>query len=84
MWSLWQTAKAFGSRPSALLALGDTFAAYCLDNAVSEFGLALEAELSRVEGKNDKERTVKAERTLRKWLGLPEKYRQPDAGSRKA
>jgi hypothetical protein len=85
MWTLWQTAKAFGTRPSELLALGDQFAAYCIDNAVAEWGMAVEAQLNKVEGKTDKERMVKAERTLRKWLDMPEQYRSPSASdTRKA
>jgi hypothetical protein len=81
---LWQTAKAFGARPSELLALADPFAAYCLDNAVSEWGMAVEAAINKVEGKTDKERMVKAQRVLAKWLDQQVRYREPSvAQSRK-
>lgn len=58
--------------------MSDPYAAYCLDNAVGEFGRALEAELSRVEGKNQKEIDVKADRILRKWLDMPQQWRRPN------
>ena len=60
------------------MAVSDPYAAYCLDNAVGEFGRALEAELSRVDGKNQKELDVKADRVLRKWLDMPLQYRRPN------
>lgn len=49
----------------------------CLDNACAEFGQALEAELSKVQGKNQKEIEVKSERVIRKWLDMPQQYRDP-------
>ena len=77
-------AKAFGSRPSDLLHVRDRYAAYCLDNACAEFGQAVEAALSKVKGKNDKEIAVKTERELLKWLDRPMRYREPSvAQSRK-
>lgn len=51
--------------------------AFCFDSAVSSFGRALEAELDSAEGKNSKEINRKRDRTLRKWLGLPMKFRSP-------
>jgi hypothetical protein len=53
------------------------YQAYCFDSAVATFGLALESELDSVEGKNSKELNAKRDRTLRKWLGLPMKFRNP-------
>jgi hypothetical protein len=53
------------------------YQAYCFDNAVSTFGVALDAELDSVEGKNSREITQKRDRILRKWLGLPMKFRNP-------
>ena len=55
----------------------DPYAAFCLDNAVGEFGRTVEAELNRVEAKTNKELDVKAERVLRKWLDMPQRYRDP-------
>lgn len=77
MWGLYLTAKEYGTRPSDLLCIEDRYAAYCLDNACREFGQALEAELSNVEGKNKKEIAVKSERVMSKWLELPMRYRDP-------
>lgn len=37
----------------------------------------VENELAKVKGKSDKEIQVKSERVLRKWLGLPARYRDP-------
>lgn len=53
------------------------WAAFCFDNAVCTFGRALEGELDSIEGKNMKEVTRKRDRLLRKWLGLPQKFRNP-------
>lgn len=77
MWSLWLTAKSVRARPSELLDVQDPYAAYCLDNAVSEFGRAIESELSEVEGKTKKEIQKKSDRVLRKWLDMPQQYRDP-------
>ena len=57
--------------------MGDPYAAYCLDNAVGEFGRALENELKKIEGKTQKDIDVKSERLIRKWLDMPLKYRNP-------
>ena len=51
--------------------------AYCLDSAVFNFGSALKGELEGIEGKNKQEITRKQERVLRKWLDLPQKFRNP-------
>lgn len=77
VWQLYQTAKSFGVRPSELVSAPDPYAAYCLDTAVGEFGRALENALRNVEGKNKKEIEVKAERIVRKWLDMPQKFRDP-------
>jgi broad specificity phosphatase PhoE len=53
------------------------YMAYCFDNAVSTFGSALEADLDGIEGKTSKEINQKRDRTLRKWLGLPMRFRNP-------
>jgi hypothetical protein len=60
-----------------LLGLASPYEALCLDNAVAEFGRALEAELSKVEGKTAKEIEVKSERVIRNWLDMPQRYRDP-------
>lgn len=57
----------------------DPYAAYCLDNAVAEFGRAVESDLAEVEGKTKKEVAKKSERVLRRWLDMPQQYRDPAA-----
>lgn len=70
-------AKTYKTRPSEFIGLDDTFAAFCLDRAVYDYGSAVEAALGEVEGKNKKEIEVKSERVLRKWLDMPAQYRNP-------
>lgn len=82
MWTLYQTAKTFSQRPSALLDVSEPFAAYCLDSACGEFGRAIENELSKVEGDKQGEIDVKADRLLRKWLDLPAQFRSPQSATR--
>jgi hypothetical protein len=60
-----------------LLDIESPWTAYCLDNAVVEFGVAVENELASVEGKNKKELKVKSERVMRKWLDAPVQFREP-------
>lgn len=74
---MYQTSKTFNIRPSQLLDIDDPYAAYCLDNAVGEFGRALEMELSRIDAKTQKKADMIAERTIRSWLDLPQRYRNP-------
>lgn len=78
---LYLNSKDFGCRPSQLLDLSDSYAAYCLDAACGQFGRALESELNGVGGKTEKARATKRERLLRTWLGLPLKFRNPTAGA---
>jgi len=53
------------------------YVAFCFNSAVARFGLALEAELDSIEGKTEKEIHRKRDRTLRRWLGLPLRFRNP-------
>lgn len=41
------------------------------------FGLNLEAELDSVEGKKAEEIKRKRQRILDRWLGIPQKYKEP-------
>jgi hypothetical protein len=70
------TSKTYSTRPSQLLDVGDPYAAYCLDSAVSFFGNAVEHALSEVKGKGDR---LEANRNnaLREWLDMPKQYRNP-------
>jgi hypothetical protein len=53
------------------------YRAFCFDQAVAIFGAALEAELDSIEGKNAKEIARKRDRVMRRWLGLPMRFRNP-------
>lgn len=44
---------------------------------MNEFGTAVDAALHDVEGKTKKEIAAKSERVLRKWLDMPQRYRDP-------
>lgn len=60
-------------RPSALLGIDDEYVAYCLDEAVVEFGGAVQAAVDDVkEHKNPKVTAAKKLETLHKYLGLNE------------
>jgi hypothetical protein len=48
-----------------------------LDNSVATFGNSIQNALEAIEGKTSKEINKKRERELRKWLGLPARYRSP-------
>lgn len=82
VWEIYQTAKTFNTRPSAILGITNTYVAYCLDSAVGEFGRVLESELSGVEGKNKKEIGTKSDRLMRKWLDMPQQFRNPTGATR--
>lgn len=84
MWEIYQTAKTWKCRPSDLLHITDAYTAYCVDGAVAEFGRALEGELSGVEGKNKKEVESKSKRIMRRWLDLPQQFREPGMPTRQA
>lgn len=77
LWSLYRRSQSFSCRPSDLLGLDDPYAAWCLDAACYDFGSALESEISRVEGKNQKEVDMKVDRLVRRWLDMPLQYRNP-------
>lgn len=60
---LWVKAKNLSQRPSQLLNIEDSYVAYCLDEAVTFFGLSLENKLEEAGHKQSKEeRKAKAAR----------------------
>src|SRR5262245_12895218 len=69
VWDLYLQSKLWGVRPSSLLDVDDTYAAYCLDQAVFHFGSQLSAELESVEGKTAADIKRRQEVILRNWLG---------------
>jgi hypothetical protein len=54
-WLLWQKCKALGQRPSVLLDVEESYPAYCLDEAVTYFGIILENMLQEAGQKPGKE-----------------------------
>ena len=71
MWSVYQQAKAFGSRPSALLGVTDPLASFYFDRAVSTFGVSLEEAIREsTEDKKEPVRSMNATMTMNRWLGL--------------
>jgi hypothetical protein len=67
-----------------LVNITDSYAAYCLDEAVAVFGNTLSAELDSVEGKNASEMELKRKRILEDALRDPDeaapvtgRYRDP-------
>lgn len=73
MWLLFVDAKTWGCRPSELMALDDDYLAYCLDQAVGFIGRAIEAELDKVEAKNEAEGEHKRKRVLAKFFDEEDK-----------
>jgi hypothetical protein len=75
-------ATSLMTRPSSLVAVSDEYAAFCLDEAVWEFGALIEQQLDDVKvGKNAKpEATQMAkQRLLEKILTGKSKFREPTA-----
>lgn len=68
-------AKTWGVRPSELLAIDDSYVAYCLDQAVGYFGRTLEAELEKAgsDAKNEDEAEWKRRKVLESFLGEEDK-----------
>lgn len=60
-------------RPSEILALGNSYEAFCFDRAVWKFGATLEAQLEEIAEKAKKPATAKARKQLEltRWLAEP-------------
>jgi hypothetical protein len=92
MWQLHNISKTYKCRPSELVGLGNTHAAFSLDRACAVFSSALEEELNEVEGKKKDQIKRKRDQILRRWFPeareeekaptTPErKYRDPGSRS---
>lgn len=53
--------------------------AWCIDQAVGTFGNGVLSELSKIEGKNQKQTDMRKERHLNKMLGIEQKFADPAA-----
>lgn len=89
MWQLHNISKTYKCRPSELLGLGNTHAAFTLDRACAIFGSALEEELNSVKGKKDTDIKRKRDQILRRWFPeardeekAPEQRKYRDPGSK--
>ena len=69
-WRLYQLAQACSCRPSDLLGVENTYAAFCLDEAIILYGNALQNELDRVSNNAKTEKAAEGRRqlVLEKWL----------------
>lgn len=67
---LYRQAEQWSTRPSEILRVTDWMAAYSIDQAVWNFGTALQAALDKAEdeGKNKNQKRRKREQVLKKWL----------------
>lgn len=74
-------AKTWKTRPSELLGIDDPYLAYCVDEAISDFGNYVSEELNKVKGKDEKAIAGKQELVLKGLLGDDPKarYAQPVA-----
>lgn len=79
MWNLHSLATTYHCLPSEVLHLEDPYLAYCVDNAVFAFGSEVDGELKSIEAKNKQEAKTKQRSVMRRWLGLPQKFRNPIA-----
>ena len=62
-----------------MVGIQDDFVAYCFDEALTIFGVHVESELSKVNGKTPSMTVAMRERALSKLLGEPEKFADPVA-----
>jgi len=71
-WKLYRLAQACNCRPSDLLGVENTYAAYCLDEAIVAFGTALENELETVASAAKTARAAEGAQNfvLERWLKI--------------
>lgn len=67
-WLIYSEAKLWGTRPSVLLDIQDTYVAYCFDQAIGYWGVAIESAMDEVEGKNAKDTAAKRQAVLKRFL----------------
>lgn len=78
-------AQTWKSRPSVLMGITDSYVAYCLDEAASEWGNHIRGKLDEVEGPNPKAIAGRQTVILRKLLrgDYKELYQTPVATATK-
>jgi hypothetical protein len=75
MWGLYQKSKLWSTRPCALLGIDDPYVSYCVDEAVGSWGMYVENELDKIEGKNGKDTARKQHNKLLQLLDAPSDQR---------
>lgn len=75
MWSVYNHAKTWSTRPSQLLGLDQPYLAYCVDEAVATWGNHVVNELDKIDGKTDKEVNRKRHNKLLQLLEAPDEQR---------
>lgn len=65
--------KAYHTRPSELLRVEDSYLAFCFDEAVMMWGMFVENELDKIEGKTSGEIERKRTRRLQVLMGEGDK-----------
>lgn len=58
-WNLHQTCKLYGQRPSAMMAIADSWMALSFDQTLAMFGLEIEAKLKETNAKGKPKYTLK-------------------------
>jgi hypothetical protein len=79
LWQAYQLSKSMKARPSDVYGITGAFRRFCFDQAVTTFGVSLEAELDSINGKDEKINQARKARTLARWLDQPMKFREPMA-----
>jgi hypothetical protein len=73
-------AGRFRCRPSELLGINDPYPAYCLDEAVWEWGESLDLEMRLIEDKDPKMAAGKRQNRLLQLLGEEQRFARPTKG----
>jgi len=82
LWRTYQAASEWHKRPSEVIGILEEsmeqdggFTAYCFDEAVHYFGSYVTTAVEQAKGKTEQQRKGAAENILRKYLGMPTKFR---------
>lgn len=80
-WRLYKLAKAWSCRPSQLMDLKDPYAAFCFDEAITEFGETIEdaIEVATEKSKTKKSALSAAQKVLMQHLGVGQVETKQDA-----
>lgn len=68
---MWKLAEALHTRPSAVADIENSYEAYCFDQAAATWGMYVQSELDKIEGKTQSSVQRKRENKLRQLLAEP-------------